>query len=81
MLHIEVMQLSKRQHREGKLIALMLPGEGVELGNLFMTDGVQLLVNSDSPFSLAHLIPATVVHDCVTTMVGLSLILMTRSSS
>ena len=59
----------------------MQPGIGVQLGNLFMTRKGQLLINSDSLFTLAHLIPAIVVHDCVTTMVGLLLMLMTRSSS
>ena len=60
----------------------MHPGKGVQLGNLFMTyRGEEMLVNSDSLFALAHLIPAIVVPVCVTTMVDHSLILMTRYSS
>ena len=60
----------------------MHPGEGVQLGNLFMTNrGGELLVNSDSLFALAQLIPAIVVLICVTTMVDPLLMLMTRSSS
>ena len=41
----------------------------------------ELLVNSDSLFALAQLIPAVVVLICVTTMVDPLLMLMTHSSS
>ena len=47
------------------MIALMQPDEGVQLGNLFMTNrGGELLVNSDSLFALAQLILAIVVPVC-----------------
>ena len=74
------MQLLNKGSKEGQMIALMQPCEGVQLGNPLLTDRGQLLMILDSQLMLAHLIPAIVVPVCVTTMVGLLLMLMTRSS-
>ena len=62
------------------MIALMQPCERVQLGNPPLIDRGQLLMISDNRLMLAHLIPAIVVSVCVTTMVGLSKMLMIRSS-
>ena len=67
--------------KEGKMITLLQLSKGVRLGNLFTTDRVQLLKNSDRMLTLAHLIPAIVVPVCVTTMAGLLLMRMILSSS
>ncbi len=74
------MLLSKKGSKEGIMIALTHPGEGVQLGNPLMTDRGQLLLNSDRQFMMAQLIPVIVVPVCVTTMVGLLLMPVTRSS-
>ena len=66
------MLLLNKGSKEGQMIALMQPCEGVQLGNLLLTDRGQLLMGSDSLLMLAHLIPAIVVPICITTMVGLS---------
>ena len=81
LLHTGQMLLLKKGSKEGKMIASLQPGEGVQLGNLLMTDRGQLLKNSDRVFTLAQLIPAIVVPICVMTMVGLLLMQMTLSSS
>ena len=62
------------------MIALTHPDEGVQLGNPLMINRGQLLMNSDRQFMMAQLIPANIVPVCVTTMVGLLLMPMTRSS-
>ena len=62
------MQLLKKGSKEGQMITLMQPCEGVQLGNPLMTDREQLLIISDSQLMLAHLIPAIVVPVSVTTM-------------
>ena len=64
------MLLLKKGSKEGIMIALTHPDEGVQLGNPLMTDRGQLLMNSDRQFMMAQLIPAIVVPVCVT-MVGL----------
>ena len=65
------MLVLKKGSREGKMIALMQLGEGVQLGSQLMTARGQLLMISDSPLLLAQLIPVIVVLTCVTTMAGL----------
>ena len=80
LLHTEQMQLLKKGSKEGKMITLLQPGEGVQLGSQYMIDRGKLLMISDNLLILAQLIPAIVVPVCVTTMVGLLLMLMTRSS-
>ena len=70
----------KKGSKEGIMIALTHPDEGVQLGNPLMTDRGQLLMNSDRQFMMTQLIPAIVVPICVTTMVGLLLMPVTRSS-
>ena len=75
------MLLLKKGSKEGKMIALLQPGKGVQLGSHYMTDRGQLLKNSDRIFTLAQLIPAIVVPVCVMTMAGLLLAQMTLSSS
>ena len=74
LLHTEQMLLLKKGSKEGIMIALLQPGEGVQLGSQYMTDREKLLKNSDRIFTLAHLIPAIVVPACVTTMADLLLI-------
>ena len=74
LLHTEQMLLLKKGSKEGKMIASLQPGEGVQLGSHYMTDRGQLLMISDSLLILAQLIPAIVVPVCVTTMAGLLLI-------
>ena len=73
--------LLKKGSKEGNTIASLQPGEGVQLGNLLMTDRGQLLKNLDRVFTLAQLIPAIVVPVCVMTMAGLLLMQTTLSSS
>ena len=81
LLHTEQMLLLKKGSKEGKMIPLLQPGEGVQLGSQYMTDRGKLSKNSDGIFTLVHLIPAIVVPVCVTTMAGLLLMRMTLSSS
>ena len=64
------MQLAMKGSKEGKVIALTQPSEGVQLGNLLMTYTDMQLINSDRVFTLAHLIPAIVVAVCTTTTAG-----------
>ena len=80
LLHTGLMLLLKKGSKEGKMIASLQPGEGVQLDDLLMTDRGQLLKNSDRVFTLAQLIPAIVVPVCVMTMAGLLLMQMTLSS-
>ena len=68
------MLLLKKGSKEGKINALLQPGEGVQLGSQYMTD------RDNFRLILAQLTPAIVVAVCVTTMVGLLLMLMTCSS-
>ena len=59
------MQLLKKGSKEGKMITLLQPGEGVQLGSQYMTDRGKLLMISDSLLILAQFIPAIIVPVCV----------------